>query len=113
LPITSNTTNRSLEQDYLTVGDIFSTAWTAPDFAGFQPGDTVAVFGAGPVGLLAVHSALVRDASRVYSIDHVQMRLDRAAAIGAIPINFVKTDSVVQILALEPKTCGVAGDQLT
>jgi threonine dehydrogenase-like Zn-dependent dehydrogenase len=102
LPVTGNTTSRALEQDYLTVSDIFSTAWTALDFAGFQSGETVAIFGAGPVGLLAVHSAFLRGASRVYIIDHVQMRLDRAASIGAIPINFVATDPVAQILASEP-----------
>ncbi|KAF3020571.1 hypothetical protein E8E14_008703 [Neopestalotiopsis sp. 37M] len=102
LPITSNTTTRALEQDYLTVGDIFSTAWAALGFAGFEPGDTVAVFGAGPVGLLTVYSAFLRGASRVYCIDHVAMRLERAASIGAVPINFAETDPVAQILASEP-----------
>lgn len=103
LPITKNTTSRALEQDYLSVADIFSTAWTCLDWSGFQPGDTVAVFGSGPVGLLAAYSALLRGASRVYSIDHVPMRLERAASIGAIPINFAESDPVDQILAHEPR----------
>lgn len=60
------------------------------------------MFGAGPVGLLAAYSALLRGASRVYSVDHVAMRLERAASIGAIPINFAESDAVQQILALEP-----------
>ncbi|CAG8181619.1 unnamed protein product [Penicillium olsonii] len=102
IPITANTTNVTLEQDYLTVSDIFGTAWSALDFSGFEPGDTVAVFGAGPVGLLAAYSALLRGASKVYSVDHVAMRLERAASIGAIPINFAESDPVEQILALEP-----------
>lgn len=102
LPIASNTTSRALEQDYLTVADIFGTAWTCLDWSGFQPGDTVAIFGSGPVGLLAAYSALLRGASRVYSVDHVPMRLERAASIGAVPINFAESDPVEQILAQEP-----------
>ncbi|KAL1626440.1 hypothetical protein SLS56_006844 [Neofusicoccum ribis] len=101
IPLTPETTNRSIEQDYLTISDIFGTAWTSLDFAGFEPGDTVAVFGAGPVGLLVAYSALLRGALRVYSVDHVQMRLERAASIGAIPIDFT-ADAVAQILENEP-----------
>lgn len=41
-------------------GDIFSTGWTAITWSGFEPGDSVAVFGAGPVGLMATYSALLR-----------------------------------------------------
>ena len=88
--------------NYLFVSDIFATGWTVLDFAGFQPGDSVAVFGAGPVGLLAAYSALLRGASKVYSVDHVQQRLDLAASIGSIPINFAESDPSEQILALEP-----------
>ncbi|KAF4775053.1 alcohol dehydrogenase GroES-like domain-containing protein [Colletotrichum scovillei] len=64
--------------------------------------DTVAVFGSGPVGLMAAYSATLRGASRVYVIDHVQARLDLAASIGAIPINFAASDPVAQIMASEP-----------
>jgi threonine dehydrogenase-like Zn-dependent dehydrogenase len=71
-------------------------------WSGFTAGDFVAVFGAGPVGLLAAHSAILRGASRVYSVDSVQERLDLAASIGAIPINFNPSDPVEQILAREP-----------
>lgn len=39
-----------LQNDYVMVSDIFGTGWTGLDYAGFQAGDTVAVFGAGPVG---------------------------------------------------------------
>ncbi|KAL5343057.1 GroES-like protein [Aspergillus crustosus] len=98
----SHTSNQSILLDYLFVGDIFSTGWSGVSFSGFEPGDTVAVFGAGPVGLLAAYSAILRGASRVYSVDHVQERLELAEAIGAIPINFNQSDPVEQILALEP-----------
>lgn len=84
------------------MSDIFSTAWSGVTLSGFRQGDSVAVFGAGPVGLLAAYSALLRGASRVYSIDRVQSRLDLAASIGAIPINFADSDPVQQILAQEP-----------
>lgn len=102
IPLTKETTNATLEQDYLTISDIFATSWTGLDFSGFEPGDTVAVFGAGPVGLLAAYSAMIRGASKVFVVDYVQARLDRAASIGAIPINFVDSSPVDQILAYEP-----------
>ncbi|KZL64082.1 alcohol dehydrogenase protein [Colletotrichum incanum] len=104
IPIPANhETNLTTLLDYLFISDIFSTAWSGVTFSGFQPGDTVAVFGAGPVGLLAAYSAVLRGASRVYSVDHVQDRLDLAESIGAIPINFHASDPVEQILAREPK----------
>ncbi|KAJ4175617.1 hypothetical protein NW755_014839, partial [Fusarium falciforme] len=102
IPLTQETTNSTIEQDYLTLSDVFATGWASLDFAGFQPGDSVAVFGSGPVGLLAAYSALLRGASNVYVVDHIQSRLDRAESIGAIPINFRDEDPVAQILALEP-----------
>lgn len=102
VPLTANTTNSTIERDYMTVSDIFATGWSALTYSGFEPGDSVAVFGAGPVGLLAAYSAILRGASRVYSIDHVPMRLERAASIGAIPVNFNETDPVEHIMSLEP-----------
>ncbi|KAF9884688.1 hypothetical protein FE257_001317 [Aspergillus nanangensis] len=95
--------NPSHDLDYIFLSDIFPTGWFAVDCSGFQPGDTVAVFGAGPVGLLAAYSALLRGASRVYSIDYISTRLQRAASIGAIPINFTKCDAVAEILKVEPR----------
>jgi threonine dehydrogenase-like Zn-dependent dehydrogenase len=92
--------------DYLLLADILPTAWTALDFSDFQAGDSVAVFGAGPVGLLCAHLAFLRGASKVFSIDYVQDRLDKAASIGAIPINFanrLKGSASEQILTLEPQ----------
>lgn len=62
----------------------------------------LAVFRAGPVGLMAAYSAVLRGATKDYSIDYVQNRLDLAASIGAIPINFVEVDPVEQIFAYEP-----------
>ncbi|KAK5674520.1 hypothetical protein LTS10_012716 [Elasticomyces elasticus] len=101
---TDTTTNQtlSLENDYVMLSDILATGWAALDFAGFQPGDTIAVFGSGPVGLMAAYAAILRGASRVYSVDYVAEHLSLAKSIGAIPINFVEADPVDQIMALEP-----------
>jgi threonine dehydrogenase-like Zn-dependent dehydrogenase len=101
-PLTSNTTNATAEINYLFTSDIFATAWGAIDFSGFVAGDTVAVFGAGPVGLLAAYSAILRGASKVYVVDYVPDRLNRAASIGAVPISFNTSDPVQQILEYEP-----------
>ncbi|KAI3527726.1 alcohol dehydrogenase GroES-like domain-containing protein [Colletotrichum abscissum] len=102
IPLTHETANSTIERDYLTVSDIFATGWAGIDYTGFEPGDSVAVFGAGPVGLLSAYSAILRGASKVYVVDHVKERLALAASIGAIPINFADEDPVAQILAREP-----------
>jgi threonine dehydrogenase-like Zn-dependent dehydrogenase len=101
VPIT-HSTNEPILLDYLFISDVFSTAWSGVTFSGFKPGDSVVVFGAGSVGLLAAYSAILRGASIVYSIDHVQDRLHLAASICAIPINFHDSDPVSQTLAREP-----------
>lgn len=88
--------------DWLMLSDVFNTGWAGLDYAGFNPGDSVAVFGAGPVGLMSAYSAMIRGASKVYVIDHVDSRLQLAESIGAVSINFLDGDPVDQILALEP-----------
>lgn len=59
--------------------------------------DLLQVFGAGPVGLMAAYSALIRGASAVYVVDRVPERLAKAKEMGAIPIDFSKSDAVEQI----------------
>jgi threonine dehydrogenase-like Zn-dependent dehydrogenase len=83
------------------VSDIWATAWTCLDLSGFKPGETVAVFGAGPVGLLCAYSALFRGASRVYVVDYVKSRLEKAKKIGAVPIDFTRGNAAHQILKSE------------
>ncbi|KAJ3544733.1 hypothetical protein NM208_g2902 [Fusarium decemcellulare] len=101
VPINSSTDTKTLYK-YLLLSDIFPTGWSSLAFSGFVPGDTVAVFGVGPVGLLAVYSAFLLGASAVYAVDHVQDRLDAAESLGAVPINFKNSDPVEQILIHEP-----------
>ncbi|KAK5174867.1 uncharacterized protein LTR77_000003 [Saxophila tyrrhenica] len=109
IPIPSSHANNStdndmqaLMNDYVMLSDIFATGWAALDFSGFSAGDTVAVFGAGPVGLMTAYSAIIRGASTVYSVDYVSECLSLAESIGAVPINFRQSDPVQQIMALEP-----------
>ncbi|EXF73151.1 alcohol dehydrogenase GroES-like domain-containing protein [Colletotrichum fioriniae PJ7] len=92
------------DKEWLFLSDIFPTAWEGLNWSGFQPGDSVAVFGGGPVGLLCAYSAVIRGASLVYVVDHIPQRLAKAASIGAVPINFTKggASASEQILALHP-----------
>lgn len=85
------------EEDFLMLADIFPTGYHACELANVQPGCTVAIFGAGPVGLLAAHSAFIRGASQVFVVDQSEDRLAIAEKLGAIAINFTDGDPVEQI----------------
>ena len=85
------------EADFALLADIFPTGYHGAALADVSPGESVAVFGAGPVGLMAAYSCTIRGAAEIYSIDHVKERLDKASEIGAIPINFDEGDPVQQI----------------
>ena len=86
------------EADFALLADIFPTGWHGLELSGFMPGDSVAVFGGGPVGLMAAYSGILRGASKVYVVDQVRDRLDVAKKIGCIPIDFSKSDPVEQII---------------
>lgn len=88
------------EADFALLADIFPTGWHGLTLAGFKPGESVAVFGAGPVGLMAAYSGILRGASKVFVVDAVPERLDAAKRIGCIPIDFKKSDPVEQIINL-------------
>ncbi len=85
------------EDDFVMLADAFVTGWHATELAMMQPGCTVAVFGAGTVGLLAAYSSLLRGAGEVYVVDQVSERLDKAGEMGAVPIDFADGDPVEQI----------------
>jgi glutathione-independent formaldehyde dehydrogenase len=85
------------ESDFIMLADIFPTGYHACELADVSPGETVAVYGGGPVGLMAAYSALIRGASRVFVVDRVPERLAKAEQIGAIAINFEQHDPVEQI----------------
>jgi len=86
------------ESDFILLADIFPTGWHGVSLSGFKPGESIGVWGAGPVGLMAAYSAVLRGASRVYVVDRVPERLAAAEKIGCIPIDFSKGDAVGQII---------------
>lgn len=82
------------EADFAMLADIFPTGYHATELARVSPGDTVAVFGAGPVGQMAAYSAMLRGASEVFVVDKVASRLEMAKSIGATPVDFSDVDPI-------------------
>jgi threonine dehydrogenase-like Zn-dependent dehydrogenase len=76
------------DEQVLFLGDILPTGWQAAAQCEIEPTDTVAIWGAGPVGQMTVRSALLLGARQVIVIDHVPERLAMARAAGAVTINF-------------------------
>ncbi|RGP80151.1 alcohol dehydrogenase [Fusarium longipes] len=89
---------KEYEADFILLADIFPTGWHGVEISGFRSGESVAVFGAGPVGLMAAYSAMLRGASRVFVVDRVPERLQAAEKIGCTPIDFSKGDAVELII---------------
>ncbi|MFJ2954946.1 glutathione-independent formaldehyde dehydrogenase [Streptomyces sp. NPDC087270] len=85
------------ETDFVLLADIFPTGYHGCELAEVSPGESVAVYGAGPVGLMAAYSALLRGAAKVFVVDRVPERLAKADAIGAVPIDFTQSDPAGQI----------------
>lgn len=96
------------ETDFILLADIFPTGYHGCELAHVSPGESVAVYGAGPVGLMAAYSALLRGASKVFVVDRIPERLQKAEQIGAIPINFGERDAVEQI---KDQTAGEGTDK--
>jgi glutathione-independent formaldehyde dehydrogenase len=86
------------ELDFTMLSDIFPTGYHGTELADVRPGHTVAVFGAGPVGLMAAHSAFIRGAARVFVVDKEPDRLRLAGSIGADPVDLSDGDPVEQIV---------------
>ncbi len=85
------------EDDFAMLADIFPTGYHATEMAEVGPGDTVTVYGAGPVGLMAAYSALLRGAAQVFVVDKVPNRLQLAERIGANAVDFSRNDPIEQI----------------
>jgi threonine dehydrogenase-like Zn-dependent dehydrogenase len=88
------------DEDVFFLGDILSTGYVCAENAGIRPGDTAAIFGAGPVGLLALQSAWLFGPSRVYVVDRVDYRLARAEELGGIPVSLDQGDPADRLRAL-------------
>ncbi len=89
---------REFERDFTMLSDIFPTGYHGTELAGVKPGDTVAVFGAGPVGLMAAHSAALRGAARIFVVDFAPDRLQLAARFGVTTIDVRAGSASEQIL---------------
>lgn len=85
------------DEQVLFLGDIFPTGWQAVVQCDIQPTDTVAIWGAGPVGQFCVRSAILLGARQVIMIDNVPERLSMARAGGAISIDY-SDESVLERL---------------
>jgi len=96
------------QNDYVMVADIFPTGYHATELAGVVPGDSVVVYGAGPVGLMAAYSATIKGAGKVMVVDRHPDRLRLAESIGAIAIDDSSTDPVEAVLE---QTMGLGADR--
>ena len=95
------------DEQVLFLSDILPTGWMAAENCMIEPGDTVAVWGCGPVGLFAIQSALVQGAERVIAIDHHPHRLELAQSLGAEILNY---EEVKVREALVEMTGGIGPD---
>lgn len=85
------------DEQLLFLSDIFPTGWQAAAQCDIEPTDTVAIWGCGPVGQMAIRSAILLGANQVIAIDCLPERLSMAEAGGATTINF-ESESVVERL---------------
>ena len=86
------------EEDFIMLADVFPTGWHGTELADLQPGESVVVYGAGPVGLMAAYSAKLKGASNIYVVDRVESRLDLAEEhCDATTVNFEEEDPVDRI----------------
>lgn len=87
------------DEHALFLSDIFPTGYEAAENCNIKPGDTIAVWGCGPVGLFAIQSAYVLGAERVIALDRYPERLEMAAnKCHAETLNYEKTDDVIETL---------------
>ena len=85
------------DDQLLFLSDILPTGWQAAVQCDVQPTDTVAIWGCGPVGQMAIRSAVLLGAKQVIAIDHVPERLSMAEAGGAVTINFDEESTVQRL----------------
>jgi threonine dehydrogenase-like Zn-dependent dehydrogenase len=93
----------------ITISDIFPTGYFGAEIAEIKPGDTVAVFGCGPVGIFSIVSAYLMGAGRVIAVDTIESRLEMARKQGAEIIDFNREDPVEIIKSL---TGGIGVDRV-
>lgn len=110
--------------DAVLLTDVVPTGYQAAEMGGIQPGDTVFVFGAGPIGIMAAKCAWLFGAGRVVIIDHLDYRLEFAEKFAQCeaynfkmigdPVVFAKTqtDSLGPDVCIDAVGCEAAGDAM-
>jgi threonine dehydrogenase-like Zn-dependent dehydrogenase len=96
------------DERVLFLTDIFPTAYMAAENCGIQPGDTVAIWGCGPVGQLAIRSAYLLGAERVIAIDRFPDRLRRARELAKAEVLNYEEEDILE--ALSEMTGGLGPD---
>ncbi|HEY0869070.1 MAG TPA: glutathione-independent formaldehyde dehydrogenase [Acidothermaceae bacterium] len=86
------------ESDFAMLSDIFPTGYHATELAQVGPGSSVAIFGAGPVGLMATHSAILRGASQIFVVDKEHDRLALVEQLGATAVDLSAVDPTQVIM---------------
>jgi len=86
------------DEQVVFLSDIFPTGYMGAENCNIRPGDTVAIWGCGPVGQFAIRSAFILGAERVIAIDRFDYRLRLAEEAGAETINYAEVEDVVQLL---------------
>jgi threonine dehydrogenase-like Zn-dependent dehydrogenase len=89
---------REKEKDYALLSDILPTGYHATELAQVGIGDSVVIYGAGPVGLMAAMSARLRGADQVWVVDRQPDRLKLVEAVDATPVDDSDGDAVQQVL---------------
>jgi threonine dehydrogenase-like Zn-dependent dehydrogenase len=88
------------ENDYVMLSDIFPTGYHATELAGVKPGETVVIYGAGPVGLMAALSASLKGAAFVMVVDTHKDRLALAEKVGAVAIDDTEGGGIERVMEL-------------
>jgi threonine dehydrogenase-like Zn-dependent dehydrogenase len=91
---------RDKQDDYVMLSDIFPTGWHAVEMSGLTPGESIVIYGGGPVGQMAALSAVIRGAAQVMVVDRHPDRLRLAEQIGATPIDDSQASPVDQVMEL-------------
>lgn len=97
------------DEKVLFLSDIFPTGYMAAENANIEEGDTVAIWGCGPVGQFAIASAFMLGAARVIAIDRIPERLEMARSLGAVAVDYAE-DDVSVLTALKDLTGGIGPD---
>jgi threonine dehydrogenase-like Zn-dependent dehydrogenase len=97
------------DEQALFMSDIFPTGYMAAENAQIEDGDTVAIWGCGPVGQFAIASAFMLGAARVIAIDRFPERLEMARKLGAISVDYAEEDVSV-LTAIKDLTGGIGPD---